>query len=87
VVEDLKRELRRNPSQAPAPVPLGVLALVGMTFGLMAAWTDLKGFVGAVGASLVLAIVFLLGSLVVFGLLRSVLRRSQSRPSAAKTAT
>jgi hypothetical protein len=41
----------------------------------MAAWTALKGFVGTVGASLVLAGVFLLASLVVFGLLRSVLHR------------
>ena len=87
VVEDLKRELRRVVLVLALVMGCGVLALVGMTLGLMAAWTDLKGFVGAVGASLVLAIVFLLGSLVVFGLLRSVLRRSQSRPSAAKTAT
>jgi hypothetical protein len=65
----------------------GVLALVGIVFGLMAAWTDLKGFVGAVGASLVLAVVFLLASLVAFGLLRSVLHRSQAAPSARKTVT
>jgi hypothetical protein len=42
----------------------------------------LKGFVGAVGASLALAIVFLLGSLVVFGLLRSALRRHVSGTTA-----
>jgi|SRR5579863_8141020 hypothetical protein len=75
VVEDLKHELRRVVLIAALVMGCAVLALVGMIFGLMAAWTGLKGFVGAVGASLVLAIVFLLGSLVVFGLLRSVLHR------------
>jgi hypothetical protein len=84
VVEDLKYELRRVVLILALVMGCGVLALIGMTFGLMAAWTDLKGFVGAVGASLVLAIVFLLASLVVFGLLRSVLHRSQG---ARKTAT
>jgi len=56
-------------------------------FGLMAAWTALKSFIGTLGASLVLAIVFLLASLVLFGMLRSVLRRSHPPPSASKTAT
>jgi hypothetical protein len=83
VVEDLKHELRRVVLILALVTGCGVLALVGMTFGLMAAWTDLKGFVGAGGASLVLAIVFLLASLVVFGLLRSVLHRSQP-PSSAR---
>lgn len=87
VVEDLKHELRRMALMLALVMGCGVLALVGMTFGLMAAWTDLKGFVGAVGASLTLAMVFLLASLVVFGLLRSVLRRSQPPSSARKTAT
>jgi hypothetical protein len=87
VVEDLKHELRRVVLILALVMGCGALALVGMTFGLMAAWTDLDGLVGAVGASLVLAIVFLLASLVVFGLLRSVLRRSQAPPSARKTAT
>jgi hypothetical protein len=64
-----------------------VLAIIGMIFGLMAAWTDLKGFIGAVGASLVLAIVFLAASLVVLGLLRSVVHRSQNSSSARKIAT
>jgi hypothetical protein len=50
-----------------------VLTLVGTIFGLMAACTALKGFIGTLGASLVLALVFLLAGLVVFGLLRSVL--------------
>jgi hypothetical protein len=54
---------------------------------LMAAWTDLKGSIGSVGASLALAIVFLLASLVVLGLLRSVLHRSQRPPGAGKIAT
>jgi hypothetical protein len=75
VVEDLKHELRRVVLILALVMGCGVLALVGMTFGLMAAWTALAGFVGAVGASLVLAIAFLLASLIVFGLLRSVLRR------------
>jgi hypothetical protein len=83
VVEDLKRELRQVALVLTLVIGCGVLALVGMVFGLMAAWTDLKGFVGAVGASLVLAMVFLLASLVAFGLLRSVLHR----PRATKTAT
>jgi uncharacterized membrane protein YqjE len=86
VVEDLKHELRRVVLMLALVMGCGVLALVGMTFGLMAAWTELEGSVGAVGASLVLAVVFLLASLVVFGLLRSVLR-SQPLPSARKTAT
>jgi hypothetical protein len=87
VVEDLKHELRRVVLMLALVMGCGVLALVGVTFGLMAAWTALKGFVGAIGASLVLAIVFLLASLVVFGMLRSVLRRSHPPPSASKTAT
>ena len=75
VVEDLKHELRRVVLMLVLAMGCAVLALVGMIFGLMAAWTGLQGFLGAVGASLVLAIAFLLGSLVVFGLLRSVLHR------------
>jgi hypothetical protein len=87
VVEDLKHELRRVALMLALVMGCAMLALVGMIFGLMAAWTDLKGFVGTVGASLVLAIGFLLASLVVFGLLRSVLHRSQPPPSAGTTAT
>jgi hypothetical protein len=87
VVEDLKHELRRVALVLALVMGCGVLALVGMIFGLMAAWTDLKGFVGPIGASLVLAIVFLLASLVAFGLLRSVLHRSQPAPIARTTAT
>jgi hypothetical protein len=68
VVEDLKHELRRVVLMLALVMGCGVLALVGVTFGLMAAWTALKGFVGAIGASLVLAIVFLLASLVLLGL-------------------
>jgi len=87
VVEDLKHELRRVALMLALVTGCGVLALVGMTFAVMAAWTDLKGFVGAVGASLVLASVFLLASLVVFGLFRAVLHRSQLPPSARNTAS
>jgi hypothetical protein len=87
VVEDLKHELRRVVLTLALVMGCGMLALIGMIFGLMAVWTDLKGFVGAMGASLVLAIVFLLASLIVFGLLRSVLHRSQPPPRASTTAT
>jgi hypothetical protein len=87
VVEDLKSELRQVVLTLGLVMGCGLLALVGMTFGLMAAWTELKGFVGAVGASLVLAVLFLLASLVMFGLLRSVLHRSHPPPGASKTAT
>ena len=76
VVEDLKRELHRVLLVLALVMGCGVLALIGMIFGLMAAWTDLKGFIGSVGASLVLAAVFLVASLLVFGVLRSVLHRS-----------
>jgi len=77
VVEDLKQELHRLVLMLALVTGCAVLALVGMIFGLMAAWTGLKGFIGAVGASLTLAVVFLLASLVVLGLFRSVLHRSQ----------
>ena len=87
VVEGLKHELRRVVLKLAAVTGCGMLALAGTIFGLMAASTDLKGFVGAVGAALALAVVFLLASLVVFGLLRTVLHRSQPHPSARKTAT
>jgi hypothetical protein len=87
VVEDLKRELRQVALLVALMMAGGVLALVAMIFGLMAAWTDLKGIVGAAGASLVLAVVFLLASLVVIGLLRSVLHRYRHAPSARNTAT
>src|SRR6202044_941863 len=73
VVEELKHELRRAVLILALAMGCAVLALVGMIFGLMAAWMGLKDSVGAVGASLVLATVFLLACLVVFGLLRSVL--------------
>ena len=85
VVEDLKYELRQVALMLVLAIGCGVLALVGVTFALMAAWTELEGFVGAVGASLVLAALSLLVSLVVFGLLRSVLHRSQPPGSARKT--
>jgi hypothetical protein len=77
VVEDLKRELHRIVLVLALVMGCAALALVGMIFALMAAWTDLRAFMGSVGASVVLAIVFLLASLVVLGLLRSVLHRSQ----------
>jgi hypothetical protein len=81
VVEDLKHELRRVVLMLALAMGCGVLALVGVTFALMAAWTDLTGLVGALGASIALAVAFLLGSLVVFGLLQSVRHRAQPAPS------
>ena len=75
VVEELKRELRRVVLILALAMGCAALALLALIFGLMAAWTDLKGLVGAVAASLLLAMVFLLASLVVFAVLRSVLRR------------
>jgi hypothetical protein len=80
VVEDLKRELHRLVLMLALATGCAVLALVGVIFGLMAAWTELRDFVGPAGASLVLAIVFLLAGLVVFGVLRSVLHPSQPAP-------
>jgi hypothetical protein len=74
-VEDLKHELRRVVLILALVLGCGVLALIGATFGLMAAWTALADFMGAVDASLVLTTGFLIASLVVFGLLRSVLHR------------
>ena len=85
VVEDLKHELHRVVLILALVLGCAVLALVGMIFGLMAVWTDLRGFVGPVGSSVVLGIVFLLASLVLLGLLRSVLHRSHAASSAGKT--
>jgi hypothetical protein len=76
VVEDLKRELHRVVLMLALAIGCGMLALTGVIFGLMAAWMDLKGFIGPVGASLALAIAFLLASLAVLGLLRSVLHKA-----------
>jgi VIT1/CCC1 family predicted Fe2+/Mn2+ transporter len=80
VVEDLKRELRRVALMAALVMVAAVLGLIALVFGLMAAWTGLQGFVGDLGASLVLAVIFLLVSLVVLGALRSVLHRSKIPP-------
>jgi len=77
VVEELKHELRRVVLMLALLTGCAAMALVGMIFGLMAAWTYLMGFLGAAGASLVLAMVFLLASLVVFGVLRSVLQKGR----------
>jgi uncharacterized membrane protein YqjE len=85
VVEDLKHELHRVVLMLALVMGCAALALVGMVFGLMAAWTDLKGFMGPVGASLVLAAVFLLASLAVLGMLRSVLHRAHAPSSVSKT--
>jgi hypothetical protein len=87
VVEDLKHEMHRVVLTLALVTLCGALALVAMIFGLMAAWTGLKDLLGPVGASLVLALAFLIASLVAFGLLRSVLHRSQPPLSARTTAT
>jgi hypothetical protein len=75
VVEDLKHELRRVVLILALAMGCGVLALVGAAFGVIAAWTALADFMGSLDASLALTIGFLLASLVVFGMLRSVLHR------------
>jgi hypothetical protein len=86
-VENLRRELRRVVLILALATCCGVLALAAMTFGLMAAWADLEGLIGGAGASLVLAMSFLLASLVVYGLLRSVRRRPHPAPGARSIAT
>jgi hypothetical protein len=78
VVEDLKHELRRVVLILALVMGCALLALVGVTFGLMAAWTDLQGFLGSVGASLVLAALFLLASVVVFRVLHSTLHHAHT---------
>jgi hypothetical protein len=87
VVEDLKHELHRLVLLLALVVGCAGLALVGMIFGLMAAWTYLRNAIGAAGASLVLALIFLVASVVVFGLLRLVLNRTPPQPGAPKIAT
>jgi Putative Actinobacterial Holin-X, holin superfamily III len=84
VVEDLKYELRRVALMLVLASGCALLALVAVIFGLMAAWTDLERFIGAVSASLILAVVFLVASLVMVGLLRSVLHRSQPPSGVSK---
>ena len=74
-VEDLKRELHRAVLMLSLGMGCAALGLTGAVFGLMAAWTGLKGLIGPVDASLVLATAFVLASLVVLGVLRSVLHR------------
>jgi hypothetical protein len=76
VVDDLKRELRRVVLILVLAMGCAVLALIALVFGLMAAWMGLERYMGEFGASLALAMVFLVGGLVVMGLLRSVLHRS-----------
>jgi uncharacterized membrane protein YqjE len=80
VVEDLKRELRRVMLMLALAVGCGVLALVGATFAVMAAWTDLQRLLGALSASLILAAIFLLASMVLFALLQSVRHRALPAP-------
>jgi hypothetical protein len=87
VVEDLKHELRRVVLVLALVMACGLLALLAMTFGLMAAWMSLTGLIGAIGASLVLAASFLLSGLIVFWLLHSMIHHpeppaSRSNPEA-----
>jgi len=83
VVEDLKHELRRVAVIASLVVGCAGLALVAGIFALMAAWVELRGFIGSVGASVVLAAVFMMTSFVVFERLRAFLRRSQAPVAAS----
>jgi hypothetical protein len=55
----------------------GVLALVRMNYGLMCAWLSLKGLMGSVGASFLMAILFLLLSLVPLAMLLSLKARGK----------
>jgi hypothetical protein len=80
VIEDLKRELRRVILLMSLVVGCAGLALVGAIFGLTAAWMGLTRFLGSLDASLVLAIAFLVASLMVFAVFRSVLHRSVHPP-------
>jgi hypothetical protein len=76
VVEDLKRELHHVLLVVALLTVCAGSALIAGVFGLMAAWTGLQGLMGSLGASLVLAIAFVVVSLVVLGILRSVLHRT-----------
>jgi hypothetical protein len=87
VVEDLKRELHHLLLVVALLTVGAVSALIGVVFGLMAAWTELRGFIGSVGASLVLAVVCMVASVVALGILRSVLHRSRTPTSATPIAT
>jgi hypothetical protein len=87
VVEDLKRELRRVALVLALLMSCAVLALLVVTFGLMAAWMSLAGLIGAIGASLVLTLLFLLSGVIVFRLLYSVLYHTQLPPGSRSTAT
>jgi hypothetical protein len=75
VVEDLKRELHHLLLVVALVAAGAVSALIAVVFGLMAAWSDLKDLIGSVDASLVLAVASVAASLVVLGMLRSVLHR------------
>jgi hypothetical protein len=87
VVEDLKHELRRVALVLALLMGCTVLALLGVIFGLMAAWMSLAGLIGAIGASLVLTLLFLLSGVIVFRLLYSVLHHTQLPPGSRSTAT
>jgi hypothetical protein len=76
-VEELKRELHKALLVLALGTTVGLLALVAMIYGLMGAWLSLKGVLGAVTASFVLAAVFVLFSLVALGLLSSILNRAR----------
>jgi hypothetical protein len=87
VVENLKHEVHRILLMLALAAGCGLLGLVGMIFALMAAWMILRGYVGATGASVILAALFLIASLIVFRVLHSMLHRSQPPPSAKNTET
>lgn len=78
-VEDLKAQLRRTALVLALGAGVGVLALVGATYALMGAWLTLRGVLGPVSASFVLAIAFFIFSLVAMAVLSSVRRDPRRR--------
>jgi hypothetical protein len=74
---ELKKELHKALLVLALGISVSLLALVAVIYGLMGAWLSLKGVLGAVTASFVLAAGFVLFSLVALGLLSSVLNRAR----------
>ena len=89
IVEELRKEVRRAILILSLSAAAALLGLLGGLFALLGTWLSLTRALGAVGASFVLAGLFLLLSLWVVRALHSVTTRgvSQPPPSARNTAT
>jgi hypothetical protein len=89
VVERLGQELRRVARIVVMSASAVSLALVGGFFALLGAWLSLKGIIGAVGASFLLAGLFAFLSLAVLAALHSITHQARSQPpqSVRKTAS